>query len=550
MDFDKINIDGIPYAVKDSEGRQLIAAEADAREEADNQLSQQITKEQTAREEADSQLSQKISEEQSAREQADSQANSDIEALQTDVAELKSKAAIYEPEQNTDISTALNAKLKQNSVVLAPGTYYIGAPITIPNGHALFASGSLLTVTANIQTAVVVGDVLGEGDNSGYNRAFTGLFDVNIDCAALADGIDVNCKTAIVSDFRVSDPESIGLSVYKQATSGSPSDATICNGNIMSNQNPLRQYTYGYYINGTDNNLLHCRTKHSKYGIYQTSLGSALYCLGCHPLGIDSAQTGYAGSVGFRFVSSAACTDCYADNFQYGFVVDNDASITAYYSFNACRYYNYEYNTAMRRYAFKTPTTTTHVSIVAADAPDRQDVYKWYLDATPEAFNFLRGIAYSVNFKESANEPVSWKPDDMCNLMVAMDTTVEYLESRGETSLPVAYFAKMSTSPVVRMDIYTASGSITNVIVRIMASSVNVVNAGKYYGFSSAPTLTFSYDSNTSGCWVYLNMPNAPAGGSQITVNIVGGMPLRLSRRSGALEVSHGSTVQTVTPEK
>ena len=51
-DFDKMNIDAVPYHVKDTTARQQIADEITAREHADTQLQQAITAEQNAREQA------------------------------------------------------------------------------------------------------------------------------------------------------------------------------------------------------------------------------------------------------------------------------------------------------------------------------------------------------------------------------------------------------------------------------------------------------------------------------------------------------------------
>lgn len=535
---------------------QQITQEQQAREQADSQLSQQITQEQTAREEADTQLQTKITAEQTAREQADSRlensldtANTDIDALQADVADLKSKAAIFEPEQNTDISTELNSRLKNNSVVLAPGTYNIGSPITIPNGRALFGSGSLLIVNADMDRAITVGDVLGEGDNSGDVRTFTGLFDISINCDAKCDGVDVNCKTAFVSNIRITNPKEIGLSIYKDATSASPADATVTNCNVFSSGTPQRIFTYAYYINGTDNNFIMCRSKYSKYGFYQTSYASSLYCTNCHPLGTDSANDEYANSVGFRIIATCTLIGCYADNFNTGFLVENGAPSTGTYIFDKCCYYNYEYNTALTRYAFRTPTIATHTVIESPEVPDRPDVYKWYLDDTADTFNFYRALSYKTGFQAAANEPVNWKPDDFGNLMNSFPTTRLILESRGETSIPIAYFPKMGQSPVVRLSVQTTSGSVLNAIFRINSSNIAVIYKGKYVGFTSAPSLQFYFDTGTSGCWVYLKMPTAPAVGTEIDVEIIGGMPLRLPRRSGSLDVTHGSQIGTITPE-
>ena len=140
MDFDKINIDGVPYSVKDSEGRKLIAAEADAREEADNQLSQQITKEQTAREEADSQLSQKIAEEQSARERADTQLQSKITAEQTAREEADKKLQTQIDDIQTQIDDIhMDASIDLSSVLFFGDSYTQGYTLTSPNTQAYWA---------------------------------------------------------------------------------------------------------------------------------------------------------------------------------------------------------------------------------------------------------------------------------------------------------------------------------------------------------------------------------------------------------------------------
>ncbi len=69
-DFDKININGVSYNVKDTTARKQIGAEITDREHADTTLSQQIGEETTAREHADTQLSKQISDETTARKQA------------------------------------------------------------------------------------------------------------------------------------------------------------------------------------------------------------------------------------------------------------------------------------------------------------------------------------------------------------------------------------------------------------------------------------------------------------------------------------------------
>lgn len=61
-DFDKINIKGVQYNVKDSTAWKQISDETSARKQEDSQLSQKISNETTAREQADSQLSQQIGE--------------------------------------------------------------------------------------------------------------------------------------------------------------------------------------------------------------------------------------------------------------------------------------------------------------------------------------------------------------------------------------------------------------------------------------------------------------------------------------------------------
>lgn len=86
--FNKINIDGVPYDVEDTTARDSVAAESTARQQADTQLQQAdtqlqqaITLEETAREQADTQLGQQISEETEAREQADAQLQQQIAGI-------------------------------------------------------------------------------------------------------------------------------------------------------------------------------------------------------------------------------------------------------------------------------------------------------------------------------------------------------------------------------------------------------------------------------------------------------------------------------------
>ena len=61
-DFDKINIKGVQYNVKDTAAHKQISDETTAREHADTQLSQHIGDETAARKQADTQLSQQIGE--------------------------------------------------------------------------------------------------------------------------------------------------------------------------------------------------------------------------------------------------------------------------------------------------------------------------------------------------------------------------------------------------------------------------------------------------------------------------------------------------------
>ena len=61
-DFDKINIKGVQYNVKDTAAHKQISDETTARENADTQLSQHIGDETAARKQADTQLSQQIGE--------------------------------------------------------------------------------------------------------------------------------------------------------------------------------------------------------------------------------------------------------------------------------------------------------------------------------------------------------------------------------------------------------------------------------------------------------------------------------------------------------
>ena len=133
MDFDKINIDGIPYMVKDSEGRQLVATEQSAREEADSQLQSKITAEQAAREEADSQLQSKITAEQTAREQADSQLSQKITAERT----AREQADKQLKTQIDDIH--MGASIDLSSVLFFGDSYTQGYTLTSPNTQAYWA---------------------------------------------------------------------------------------------------------------------------------------------------------------------------------------------------------------------------------------------------------------------------------------------------------------------------------------------------------------------------------------------------------------------------
>ena len=133
MDFDKINIDGIPYSVKDSEGRQLISAEQTARERADSQLQSKITAEQEAREEADTQLQSKITAEQTARKQEDSQLSQKITAEQTAREQADKKLQT----QIDDIH--MGASIDLSSVLFFGDSYTQGYTLTSPNTQPYWA---------------------------------------------------------------------------------------------------------------------------------------------------------------------------------------------------------------------------------------------------------------------------------------------------------------------------------------------------------------------------------------------------------------------------
>lgn len=165
-DFDKINIDAVPYNVKDSTARQQISNETNAREQADSQLSQQIENvsnsladETTDREQAVTQLQQAIDTEKTDREQADAELENKI----TQAAERMIPAT---PEQfgavgdgETDDTAAFNAMFASGIGFYVCGrgkNYKISGNVACSTDCTLDLNGSTIYLTQHaIQTDAV-----------------------------------------------------------------------------------------------------------------------------------------------------------------------------------------------------------------------------------------------------------------------------------------------------------------------------------------------------------------------------------------------------------
>lgn len=134
--FNKINIDGVPYDVEDTTARDSVAEEADAREQAVTQLEQQISEETTARQQAVTQLGRQISAEATAREQADSELQAAIKDIKTSpLFNVKDYGAAGNgtTDDSTAIQSAMDAAMENGggTVIFPAGNYLVGTTLII-----------------------------------------------------------------------------------------------------------------------------------------------------------------------------------------------------------------------------------------------------------------------------------------------------------------------------------------------------------------------------------------------------------------------------------
>lgn len=152
--FNKINIDGVPYDVEDTTARNSVAEEAEAREQA-------ISAETTARQQADTQLGQRITEETTARQQADAelqQADAELQQAINDgiknilptYINVKKYGAVGDGV--TDDTAAITNAISQNAglaIYFPKGTYIISSPLTLPDRTSIVGDGYASVIKAS-----------------------------------------------------------------------------------------------------------------------------------------------------------------------------------------------------------------------------------------------------------------------------------------------------------------------------------------------------------------------------------------------------------------
>ena len=272
--FNKINIDGVPYDVEDTTARQSVAAEESAREQADTQLGQQIAAETSARQQADTQLGQQISEETTAREEADAGLQSQINNIAETYVNVKKYGAVGDGE--TIDSTAIATCLSENPgkrIYFPSGTYMINAPITLPDHTSLIGDGDSTIIkaaagfsgTCMLQTRIWSPDSV-VNDDYGYinlaHIAFDGSYKTDYTSTSGTgtgswDGLHIGGPGPVLDHVSVYNMPYTGVSISDYRTSGYPlprGEALFSNVTIKYNGN------HGLYImNGShDGEYVNC----------------------------------------------------------------------------------------------------------------------------------------------------------------------------------------------------------------------------------------------------------------------------------------------------
>ena len=141
-DFDKINIDAVPYNVKDTSARRQIVDEITDRKNADTQLQTAIDAEKTARENADTQLQTAIGAETTARENAINdlkKSTVDLEVFTTP--EMYGAKGDGSTDDTAAVQAAFNAATANKPIILT-GQYYCTDTITVKRDTTVIGAAS------------------------------------------------------------------------------------------------------------------------------------------------------------------------------------------------------------------------------------------------------------------------------------------------------------------------------------------------------------------------------------------------------------------------
>ena len=328
---------------------------------------------------------------------------------------------IYNKTDNDDSSVDINSLLAKGNVMLVPGEYTIKSPITIPSGNQLIGNGANISVSTSFTDdyAIIIG---GDPDSGALSTNTQTLVEnISITCNFVCNGIYIRGKRCNVQNVKINDVSEIGIDVFKYGNNKhTPSDAYIAYTEI--NQHPITKYhKIGIRLNGTDNNIIACRTLGSQIGIQSTADGGGLYCTDCHPLAFESNTTGWSDSIGFDLQDTGTVlTNCYADNFKIGInIVSQKGPLTI----NGFTYYCWEYKNVEMRTGIQLGGTVPIAGSGVLIAPSpyvRRMLWKDYYWPTIGQFSTLSFI--------SSNEPDNFHYDDT-GLQTEIMTNKNYIKN-------------------------------------------------------------------------------------------------------------------------